>query len=239
MTKEEIKYKLRTKGYCNFHISEFDEKYEDGLRMHSINDTNQLKYRNLMSGVRLDVTNRELIDDIILSDLFDENGNSKMYKAGSYEEAERIKNYIRSTYLKEDIFQIWHWNASDDAMKVENYYKPYFDKMARYFYDVDASKKLKFNSQFTMYSNKCFLQNHKDGKVDGRLCVILLYLNEEYNESNGGLLVLNTNEAVLPKIGNIAVLDLGEFDIEHEVTEVIGEQNRYCVLSFISLIDEE
>jgi len=69
--------------------------------------------------------------------------------------------------------------------------------------------------------------------------VVLIYLNEEYDENNGGVLILNTNEKVLPKIGNIAILDLSSFDIEHQVTEVIGEQNRYCVLSFISLKDEE
>jgi Rps23 Pro-64 3,4-dihydroxylase Tpa1-like proline 4-hydroxylase len=90
-----------------------------------------------------------------------------------------------------------------------------------------------------MYSNKCFLQNHQDGKVNGRLCVVLIYLNEEYDESNGGVLILNGNEKVLPKIGNIAILDLGKYDIEHQVTEVIGNQNRYCVLSFISLKNEE
>lgn len=238
MTKEEIKSNLKTNGYCYFHISEFDSKYEEGIKKYSIGEDDS-EYKSLMSGIRLDITNRELLDDTILSDLFDETGNSKMYNAGSYEEGERIKNYIRSTYPKEDIFQIWHWNASDDAMKVENYYKPYFDKMARYFYDLFASQNLKFNSQFTMYSKNCFLQNHRDGKVDGRLCVILLYLNEEYDKNNGGILVLNGCEEVLPKIGNIAILDLGKFDIEHQVTEVIGEQNRYCVLSFISLIDEE
>jgi Rps23 Pro-64 3,4-dihydroxylase Tpa1-like proline 4-hydroxylase len=124
-------------------------------------------------------------------------------------------------------------------MNVENYYKPYFDKMARYFYDVEESQKLKFNSQFTMYNNRCFLQNHKDGKVDGRLCVILTYLNEEYDENNGGLLILNKNESILPKIGNIAILDLSKFDIEHQVTEVVGDKNRYCVLSFIGYPNAE
>jgi len=238
MTKEQLKRKLRTKGYCYFNISEFDEKMEQGLKKHMI-PSDDSEYKKLMSGIRIDITNRELLNDMVISDLFDESGNSKMYNAGSYDEVERIKNYIRSSHPKEDIFQIWHWNAGDFNMGVENYYKPYFDKFARYFYDVEPSQTLKFNSQFTMYSNKCFLQNHKDGKVDGRLCVVLMYLNEEYDKENGGLLVLNTNEEVLPKIGNIAILDLGEFDIEHQVTEVIGNQNRYCVLSFISLKNEE
>jgi hypothetical protein len=238
MTKEEIKNKLKTEGYCQFHISEFDAKYEDGIKKHMIG-LDDSKYKQSMTGVRLDITNRELLQDIIISDMYDENGNSKMYKAGSFENAERIKDYIRSNYPKEDIFQIWYWNGGDINMNVENYYKPYFDKIARYFYDIEPTQQLKFNSQFTMYGKDCFLQNHKDGKVDGRLCVVLIYLNEEYDENNGGVLILNTNEKVLPKIGNIAILDLSSFDIEHQVTEVIGEQNRYCVLSFISLKNEE
>jgi hypothetical protein len=238
MTKEEIKHKLRTTGYVHFHISEFDEKYEDAFKKHAIGNDDS-EYKKLMSGVRLDITNRELLSDMIISDMFDSDGNSKMYNAGTFEEGQRIKDYIRNTHLKEDIFQLWHWNAGDSKMEVENYYKPYFEKFARYFYDVDTSQRLKFNSQFTMYSNRCFLQNHKDGKVDGRLCVVLIYLNEEYDKTNGGLLILNGNERVLPKIGNVAILDLGEFDIEHQVTEVIGNQNRYCVLSFISLKNEE
>ena len=238
MTKEEIKQKLRTTGYCHFHISEFDEKYEEGFKKYAIGNDDS-EYKKLMSGVRLDITNRELLSDMIISDMFDSNGNSKMYNAGTFEEGERIKDYIRNTHLKEDIFQLWHWNAGDSKMEVENHYKPYFEKFARYFYDVDTFQQLKFNSQFTMYSNRCFLQNHKDGKVDGRLCVVLIYLNEEYDKTNGGLLILNSNEEVLPKIGNVAILDLGEFDIEHQVTEVVGNKNRYCVLSFISLKNEE
>jgi hypothetical protein len=238
MTKEELKHKLKTEGYCNFHISDFNEKYEEGIKKHMIG-IDDSKYKKLMSGLRLDITNRDLVNDMIISDLYDENGNSKMYNAGTFTNSEKIKDYIRNSYPKEDVFQIWHWNAGDMNMNVENYYKPYFDKIARYFYDVEPSQQLKYNSQFTMYSNKCFLQNHQDGKVNGRLCVVLIYLNEEYDESNGGVLILNGNEKVLPKIGNIAILDLGKYDIEHQVTEVIGNQNRYCVLSFISLNNEE
>lgn len=237
MTKEEIKYRLKTKGYCHFHISEFDKKYQEGLGKYIIGSDDS-NYKKSMTGIRLDVINKELRHDIIISDFFDKNGESKMYKTDSFENAETVKNYIRGNYPKEDLFQIWYW-SDDINMIVQDYYKLYFDKLARYFYDVEPNQQLKFNSQFTMYGKDCFLQNHRDGKTDGRLCVILIYLNEEYDESNGGVLILNTNEKVLPKFGNIAILDLGSFDIEHEVTEVIGEQNRYCVLSFVSLKNGE
>jgi hypothetical protein len=54
------------------------------------------KYKKLMSGLRLDITNRDLVNDMIISDLYDENGNSKMYTAGTFENSEKIKDYIRN-----------------------------------------------------------------------------------------------------------------------------------------------
>lgn len=237
MTKEELKNKLKTEGYCHFHISDFDEKMESDIKKHMIGSDDS-EYKKMMSGIRLDITNRDLMDDIVISDIFNGTGGS-MHDADTHEEAEKIKNYIRNSYLKEDLFQIWYWNAADKKMDVQNYFKPYFNKIARYFYDVDDTQPLKFNSQFTMYGNGCFLQSHKDGKVDGRLCVVLIYLNEEYDEENGGILILNKSEKVIPKIGNIAILDLKEFDIEHTVTEVIGDKNRYCILSFIGYPNEK
>lgn len=237
MTKEQLKHKLKTEGYCHFHISDFDEKMELGIKKYMIGSDDS-EFKKIMSGIRIDINNRDLMHDIIISNIFNGVGGS-MHEAGTYEEAEKIKNYIRDTYSKEDLFQIWHWNANDKTMNMQNYFKPYFNKIARYFYDVEDNQPLKFNSQFTMYGNRCFLRNHKDGKIDGRLCVVLIYLNENYNEENGGLLILNKSEKVTPKIGNIAVLDLSEFDIEHQVTEVIGNQNRYCVLSFIGYPNEK
>ena len=44
---------------------------------------------------------------------------------------------------------------------------------------------------------------------------------------------------IVPELGNIAIIDLDRFDIAHEVTEVIGDLNRYTALSFISLIGNE
>ena len=38
MTREEIKYKLKTEGYCHFHISDFDEKYERARRVKALQD---------------------------------------------------------------------------------------------------------------------------------------------------------------------------------------------------------
>ena len=49
----------------------------------------------------------------------------------------------------------------------------------------------------------------------------------------------NTKILNISNCGLKGVLDLSEFDIEHQVTEVIGNQNRYCTLSFIGYPNEK
>jgi hypothetical protein len=122
-------------------------------------------------------------------------------------------------------------------MAKEDLFRPVFDKIARYFYDIDMSVDLHFNAQYTMYSKGCFLQNHKDGRTPGRICVVLIYLNENYDKENGGILVLDNGTEVIPEIGNVAILDLANYDIDHEVTEIVGNENRYCSLAFVAYND--
>ena len=86
----------------------------------------------------------------------------------------------------------------------------------------------------TLYDDKCLLTNHSDGIQKNRICAILIYLNENYDEMDGGCLVLNNTEKVIPEFGNIAIIDLQSFDVPHMVTEVIGGPGRYTILSFIN-----
>jgi hypothetical protein len=67
----------------------------------------------------------------------------------------------------------------------------------------------------------------------------LIYLNEEYDENNGGYLVLNNTEKVIPTFGRVAIIDLQTFDIPHMVTKVTGGMGRYAMLSFIKRKEDE
>jgi Rps23 Pro-64 3,4-dihydroxylase Tpa1-like proline 4-hydroxylase len=98
---------------------------------------------------------------------------------------------------------------------------------------------------WTCYSEGCFLKNHNDGKCEDyqNVCAILIYLNEEWDESWGGNLVLrNTSDKnnqniktihkVIPEFGRVAIIDLEIFDTSHAVDDIIGDHNRCTLLSF-------
>jgi len=93
--------------------------------------------------------------------------------------------------------------------------------------------------EFTYYDKGCYLNNHSDGTGTGRICAILIYLNENYDVNNGGILVLNNADNVVPEIGNVAIIDLQSFDIPHMVTEVTDGIGRYAFLSFVKRKEDE
>ena len=95
------------------------------------------------------------------------------------------------------------------------------------------------DANFTYYTTGCFLQNHSDGTGTGRICAILIYLNETYDEKDGGLLILDNKETINPEFGKIAIIDLNSFDIPHMVTKVTGGIGRYAILSFVKRKEDE
>jgi Rps23 Pro-64 3,4-dihydroxylase Tpa1-like proline 4-hydroxylase len=223
------KEQLYEKGYCSFNLKEFDESLYDFVYTNRPKDFESQKEH--LTRVRIDIFNSAFEKD----NIFDTNTFVKDFD--TFDEAEKHIKYAREKYKKEDIFQVWYCGNSKPGISNEVLFKPVFNKIARYFYDIKPLVDLHFNSQYTMYNKGCFLQNHKDGQTAGRICVILIYLNENYDKENGGLLVLDNGYEVVPELGNIAILDLGKFDVYHEVTEIIGDVHRFCALSFVAYSD--
>jgi Rps23 Pro-64 3,4-dihydroxylase Tpa1-like proline 4-hydroxylase len=80
------------------------------------------------------------------------------------------------------------------------------------------------------------LKKHQDGYVDGRICVVLIYLNDsDYKEEWGGNIVFNDVDTIPPLFGNVAVLDFTKHNAHHEVKEVVDGYGRYAFLSFVSV----
>lgn len=223
------KQELHEKGYCSFQLKDFDEGLYDFVYRNKPSDFETAK--NVLTRVRIDIQPNAFKKD----DIFDTSAFVKDFD--TFDEAEKHIKYALNTYKKEDIFQVWYCGNSKPGISNETLFKPIFNKIARYFYDIKPLVDLHFNSQYTMYNKGCFLQNHKDGQTPGRICVVLIYLNENYDKENGGVLVLDNGYEVVPELGTIAILDLEKFDVYHEVTEIIGNQNRYCTLSFIGYAD--
>jgi len=92
-------------------------------------------------------------------------------------------------------------------------------------------------SNFTLYENGDFIEKHRDGKNEGRICVILIYLSYEkdYNDG-GGQLIIEENKiqtTVLPINDNFCVLDFTENNPEHEVNAVKNNFRRFTFIDFI------
>ena len=88
------------------------------------------------------------------------------------------------------------------------------------------------NLQF--YDEGCEIKLHDDGRQKDRLCVFLYFLNDEWNEENGGHLILHTKDGnpikVNPVFPNFVVLDT-DVNLFHEV-ELVKKETKYNIVSF-------
>jgi hypothetical protein len=231
MTIQESKEKLKKQGYTYFNLKNFDEELYNKLIPFKCNDTKNLK--KYMASLRVDSIyegKSSINNKIQLRDDFD-----------SFESANEKKNEILSKNQK--MAQIWFYasfNAILQPLEIDiAEYQKLLKKITDFYFDFDESQEYSAPIDVTYYNDNCELGNHSDGTGTGRVCAILIYLNETYDESDGGILVLNNNEKILPIFGNVAIIDLQTFDIPHMVTKVVGGLGRYAILSFVRRKEDE
>lgn len=151
----------------------------------------------------------------------------------------KIQNLKKEELVKnEDIVQIWFETSTEHIQEIKNLSDYCYSKL-RTFY----SQKYLFSSpsfNYTLYNKDCFIANHKDGydNYDKRLCVLLLYLNKDWEKGLGGELIITTNDGekieIEPTFGNIAILDFRTANLEHEVKKITSDIfNRKALVSFI------
>jgi Rps23 Pro-64 3,4-dihydroxylase Tpa1-like proline 4-hydroxylase len=240
MTLEESKNLLKTKGYTHFDLKDFNKKHCDTLLPFKCNETNNFK--KLITGVRADlvVDNTKPGASIRLKEEFD------TFEEANVVKEETLKNYIENQkkFSLKDVFgqlyyqrsfgEIYSKITNDADDKNWQLYLDIINDIVKYYYDLDESVTFDYITTATYYDNGCFLSNHSDGKNTGRICALLIYFNEEYDENDGGILILNNEEKIIPTFGKVAIIDLQNFDMPHQVTEVTGGIGRYAVLSFVS-----
>jgi Rps23 Pro-64 3,4-dihydroxylase Tpa1-like proline 4-hydroxylase len=85
----------------------------------------------------------------------------------------------------------------------------------------------------TMYIKNNYITTHADGLDKTRLCVMLMYLNDDWENGYGGEIVVNEEITIPPLFGNIVILDFTQNNIEHEVLKVVNESfERYAIIKF-------
>jgi hypothetical protein len=240
MTLEESKNLLKTKGYTQFDLKDFNKAHYDTLLPFKCNETNNFK--KLITGVRADL----VVDNTKPGASISLKGEFDTFEEANALKEETLKNHIENQKefsLKEAFGQLYYQKSfgeiyskitNDDDDKNWQIYLGIISDIVKYYYDLDESVIFDYITTATYYDNGCFLANHSDGKNTGRICALLIYFNEEYDENDGGILILNNEEKIIPTFGKVAIIDLQSFDVPHQVTEVTGGIGRYAVLSFIS-----
>ena len=133
------------------------------------------------------------------------------------------EDFIKDPNLK----QIWHWKLENNNINLNIFLYDIFKE----FYDYDVDNVV-IHSISTLFTKDCFIDLHRDGANNDRIAGILIYLNKNYDENNGGLLILKNEEKVIPEFGKVVLLDYTKNNIEHEVTRVI-EKDRKAICAFI------
>jgi hypothetical protein len=241
MTIEQSKEKLKKDGYTWFELSDFDMDFYNWLMIMRCNENTDFKKRFTQLKADVNYSNATSYAKI----------NHDFY---SFEKAEEKKNELLDAIKKPtmDLLgtgptlraeQIWYhvdFNNFFTPLNLErDDYEMHVKKIVTHFFDMEENQEYAFLNFATYYDKECKLENHSDGTGTGRICALLIYLNETYDEKDGGCLVLNNNEIVVPTFGKVAIIDLQSFDIPHMVTEVTGGIGRYALLSFIKKKEDE
>lgn len=234
MNKIESKEKLKKDGYTWFDIKDFDENFYNFLLPYKCNETKNLKEK--INSLRADAVTK-----------FPEQSHQIQNQFKSFEDASKVKEEFLENIKEKNvrIEQLWFYSdklediLTEQQRAFEKFQSHIYD-LVRYYFDFEQSQQFVFFAPcLTYYDTKCQLKNHSDGTGTGRICALLIYLNEDYNESDGGCLILNNTESVVPTFGKVAIIDLQTFDIPHMVTEVTGGIGRYALLSFVKKKEDE
>lgn len=251
MTVEVSKEKLKKEGYTWFDLKEFDYEFYKWLLPFQCNEEKNLK--KYFDTLRADSASYNGNAFTAFKETFDTHYDA-LTKKNELLNSVKNNNHTDSVNkllggngnIKPDkirISQMWYFsdlnrivNEDGEIDKFKNYVK----NIMMYFFDFNETQEYSFFSpMFTYYDEGCVLQNHSDGTGTGRICALLIYLNETYDENDGGILVLNNTERVVPTFGKVAIIDLQSFDIKHMVTQVTGGIGRYAILSFIKKKEDE
>ena len=112
-----------------------------------------------------------------------------------------------------------------------------YTELTKYFYDIDNNVDLNLDISISLYNKGCFLNDHIDGKSPVKnYASMLVYLNKDWKEEDGGNLILrgddNIDYKVVPEFGTVAIIDLQNFDIYHQVEEIVNDVERYTIICF-------
>lgn len=136
--------------------------------------------------------------------------------------------------------QMWYENVIDkDNSVTYSSFKQIIEKIIKKYYNISKENLDLGQIRETYYNIGNHIKPHDDGVDKNRLCVILLYLSNDYKSGDGGEFnILDENhlikETITPEFGNIAVLDFTKNNKSHSVNRVLKDYGRNALITFVS-----
>jgi len=245
------KIKFFENGYLSFNLQEFDNELYQNL----YNLADKVKFESLIDHIRYEFSliesfNFEEIKEIVSPFITDINriqndgDNIRINAKYKNDLSDLYSLYSHLESFKKNKFQYWfhgHVNSEESEYNKNliNLINLIYKRTISELYDISENKvKDSAKIDLTLYTKNGFIMPHEDGYDEGRLCVILIYLNEDYQQGFGGKLKVGDKELVKPKLGEVAILDFTKNNPKHEVLPVISENfKRFAFIKFFYLKD--
>jgi len=248
------KKKLENEGYLSFNLKDVDddlhnELHDNFIKSNSLSSINLLRYDCTIEcdskKFYFDDYCKKLKDEFNLVDdsffehyIIDKNKIRLTFKLkGEYESLSKCKTKI-DNFEKNLKAQSWLYNSSYKDFKLNPIVEKIYKKILSNLYPEYVNENLYFENKInsfdlTLYEKNDFIEPHSDGINPERLCVILIYLNDDYQEGFGGELVIEKEVVVPPIFGNVAILDFVNNNPNHSVSIVLDDEfKRFAFIKF-------
>ena len=179
----DIRNEFKNQGECYFPIKSIDEEFHNYLSEHY--KCNETKNLHDMWTNQDDNGFKFHMGEII------EQGKEvhHVVEHGSFDELELKKNELVEKYKEEKYKdwkcnQLWYYNTTPKPIITTG-----INNIVRYLYDLDDDVEFSDVDQvlLTLYNEHCRFVQHSDGPQAGYMCSVVIYLNENYDVSSGGL----------------------------------------------------
>ena len=159
-------------------------------------------------------------------------------------------------HLDKRKIQMWYENRLEDdgSNGAYNTFKKITEEIVKKYYDISKENIDTRQIRETYYNINCHIEPHEDGRNEKRLCVVLMYLSNNYEDGMGGEFNILDKEkydsqskaekfdeiqdippldTIKPNFGNIAVLDFTKNNNSHSVNKVLKDYGRNALITFV------
>ena len=157
--------------------------------------------------------------------------HTEKQKINNFSEFEKLVETHLKNYDTNRWFQLWRFTALDTDYGHHFFMDDILKKIVETVYNKVATE---FLTSVTSFTKNCGIKPHKDATNNNRQCGILMYCNDTWEQEWGGNLVINNKDTILPIKNTVVVFDYTKNNINHEVTKVESDKNRFCITTFVN-----